>query len=501
MQPSQATSDAQPGRDGRLVLRNTMYLGIAEVLSLPISVLLNAMMGRYLGAADLGNIYLATTIAAMASLVVGWGHQGSLPAAVAVDRESAGKLLGSSIAWRLVASVLVYGIVAGGCRALGFTDQQQWAFGLVFLGSTVGTIVAACQSLVRGFERTDVDAYTRVASQLAAVFLVIPVLVAGGRLRLVLLVQALAGLVVLVIVVRAVSSIGIGRLGWDRAQFKKLMVGGTPFVFFQLVLVLQPNIDAFYLAKLTSAEVVGWYAVAQRLAGCVLLPATALIGALYPTLCRLHATDRAGFGQTTRESIATVCLIVVPAALGCALYPDIGVAIFGRAAFRPAEETVRLFGLNLVFVYFSMPIGIALLAAGRQRAWTVVQLLCLVNSALLDPFLIRYFQASTGNGGNALPVVATISEMLMVSAGIWLMPKGVFDLKLAKTLGLAMLSGCGMAGAAFALRGLPSLLAAPIALLSYGIALFATGGVTRDQVASLQAFVQRKVLRRRSASG
>jgi hypothetical protein len=91
--------------------------------------------------------------------------------------------------------------------------------------------------------------------------------------------------------------------------------------------------------------------------------------------------------------------------------------------------------------------------------------------------------------------------MLMVSAGIWLMPKGVFDLKLAKTLGLAMLSGCGMAGAAFALRGLPSLLAAPIALLSYGIALFATGGVTRDQVASLQAFVQRKVLRRRSASG
>jgi O-antigen/teichoic acid export membrane protein len=512
MQASEATSDApgpagerpqlegEAAKAGRIVLRNTMYLGIAEVLSMPIQVLLNAMMGRYLGPEDIGHIYLATTITSLAFLAVQWGHAGSLPAAVVLDLPGAGKFPGSSILWRLSASFVAYAVVALGCYALGFTGQQQWAIGLVFLAYFFASIVSAFQDVIRGFERTDIAAYSRVGMQLISAGLTIPVLMLGGRMKLALFVQAIAVLFVLVPLFRVIGRVGIGKLQWDRARFKQLMAKGTPFVFFSLALVLQPNVDAFYLAKLSSPDVVGWYAVSHRLIGFLLMPATALIGALYPTLCRLYVTDQDSFRSTTRGSLSTVSLLVVPVALGCALYPDIGVSIFGREAFGPAEDTLRLFSIYLFLVYFSMPVGTALVAAGRQRAWTFVQLFCVVNSAVLDPFLISHFQETQGNGGLGLTIAAATSETFMVCAGIYLMPRGIFDRGLAKSLALAALSGGAMVGAALALRGIPSLLAAPFAVVAYALALYLTGAVSKEQMASFTGFVRRKLARNKAAA-
>ena len=491
-------SQTSSAHDGRLVLRNTAYLGIAEVLTTPLSVVLNAMLARFLGAANLGHIYFATTICSAAMLFVGWGQGGPLPAAVALDRASAGRFLGTSLAWRLGAALVTYALVAVSCHMLGFSAAEQWAIGLVFLASSLANLVNACQEAIRGFERTDIAAYTRVGSQLLATVLVIPVLLAGGGLRMTLAAQALGWLAVLVVIVRTLRPIGVAQLTWDRAAFGHLMRAGTPFVFFDVVLKVQPGIDAFYLARLAPSEVVGWYAVSQRLVGFLLIPATALVGALYPTLCRLYATDRAGFLRTTRESLVTVSMLVMPVALGCALYPDIGVSIFGREAFRPAEDTLRVFALDVFLIYFSMLIGTALLAAGRQRIWTFVQLVCVVNSLVLDPLLIRYFQARTGNGGTGLPVTATISELLMAAVGAALLPKGVLDGALIKRLLLSLASGAVMVGAALSLRGLSSWVAAPIAGLSYVLALYWTGAVSREQFAALQGFVGRKLRRKRA---
>src|SRR5262245_29373491 len=124
MEVAEATSDA-PASDGKIVLRNTMYLGIAEVLSMPLSMLLNAMMGRYLGPADLGDIYLATTAGGLAFLIITWGHNGSLPAAVVADRPDSGRWLGTSLVWRASAAAVAYLLMAGAAHLFGFTERQQ----------------------------------------------------------------------------------------------------------------------------------------------------------------------------------------------------------------------------------------------------------------------------------------------------------------------------------------------------------------------------------------
>jgi len=496
MEPTPSSNGtAEQGATRRLVAKNALYLTLSQAATVPVSVLLNAMMARYLGAEAFGYIYLAATFSGFGMLAVGWGHDGVLPAMVAQDRSTAGALLGTSFAWRAGAALFVYVVLAALCHFLGYNAELQWALGLTYVGTVLSMFVAACKDTIRGFERADIPALAHVGQQFLVAALVVPVLLLGGRMRSTLAVTAAAGAIVFIFIVRSLRSVGIGRVSLQRHAFKALFIGGAPFVVNGLAMALQPNIDAIYLSKFGSLEAVGWFAVARRLVGLLLFPAAALIGALYPTLCRLWVSDKQEFRRTSQGSLHSVALLVVPIALGCGLFPDVGIAIFNKETFGPAADDLRVLSFYLFLVYFSMPLGTCILAAGKQRAWSVVQSLCVVVSLVLDPLLIPWFELRYGNGGLGPCVASVASELLVVGGGILLMPAGIFDRALWRSLLHTCLAGLGMAGVALALRSITPFLAAPIAVFAYGAGLWITGEITRSHIAQVRGVITRKLSR------
>src|SRR3954468_4485184 len=89
------------------VLRNTLILVGAQFIGMPLSIFVNAIMGRRLGPSDFGYLNLATNLCGFGFLFVEWGHGGILPREIAQDRKRAGALLGTSVAWRLGASLVI----------------------------------------------------------------------------------------------------------------------------------------------------------------------------------------------------------------------------------------------------------------------------------------------------------------------------------------------------------------------------------------------------------
>ena len=295
MQVSQDQPDATGGAARKIVFRNTLYLAAAQVLTVPLAIFINAMLAHYLGAEMFGYAYLAGTLCGFGFLAVGWGHDAVLPAVVARDHSLSGTMLGSSLAWRAATSVVVYAVLAFGCYLLDYPAELQWALGLTCLLLTGTNLVAACKDTIRGLERTDVPAYVHVGQQLLATVLMMVVLLLGGKLRAALVAQVVACAIVLLVLWPVLRRVGVGASSVRWATIKTLFRGGTPFVIFGIAMALQPNIDAIFLSKLAPVEVMGWYAVSRRLVGALILPATAMIGALYPTLCRLHASDADDF--------------------------------------------------------------------------------------------------------------------------------------------------------------------------------------------------------------
>ncbi len=469
-----------------LVLRNTLFLVIAQLIVVPLSVFTNAMVARFLGPVAFGQMYLAMTYVTFAFLFVEFGQGGTLTGLIAQQRARAGELLGSGLAWRALAIALVALVLIGICYWAAYTPEFQRILMLVLLASALGTISMACHDVFRGYERTDIGAITYVAWKLLTAIVVVPVLLLGGRLQSLLWAQAACAAVGAVYLLSALRSLGVPQLQVRRTTIKELVVKGLPFLAFALVIALQESVDAAFLSKLASSEAVGWHAAARKLIGLLIYPAVALISALYPTLSRLHVEDRAAFTSTAASALRVTILLAMPLAAGCALFPDLGVWIFSSERYGPATDNLRILSVYLFLVYFSMPLGTSIMAAGGQRAWAMVQLGCVLVSVVLDPWLIPIFQHQSGNGGLAVCIASVLSEVLMISGGLYLAPKGLFDRVLLCNLAVAMLGGTVMMLVAWSLSGYASLLVAPLALLAYAITLYALGALTKDQLLQLR---------------
>ncbi len=467
------------------VLRNATLLVLAQLLAAPVSMLVNAIAGRQLGAAGFGRYYQITTFASCAFVLVEWGQPNALTARVATGRAAAGELLGSGLAFRLCTGAVACLIVPISCWLAGYDPDFIALLAIALLGGVFSTVAGACQDVLRGFERTDFAAGSYVGWQLLSAAAVVPVLLMGGGLRGMVLAQVVCAGVGTAFVLCMLPRLAVPRLSARWTTVKYLGRSGTPFLVFGLVLMLQPTVDAAMLSAFATPDAMGWYAAARKLVGALTFPATALLAALYPTLCRLRMESMEAFRRTAADSFQAVTIVVVPLALGCALFPDLGVALFGQGYYGPATADLRLLAPFVFLVFFSMPIGSCLTACGRLVGWTLVQSVCVAVSLLFDPPAIHWFQMHAGNGGLGVCLTTVASEILMVAGGLWLMPKGsVGRVPRGKVVAVAV-SGLAMAAVALSLGGLNVILRALVAVLAYLACLRLTGGVSFAQWRSL----------------
>jgi O-antigen/teichoic acid export membrane protein len=493
--PAPTTSVVQQG--GQPVLRNAIFLTIGQIVSVPLSMLTNAVTARYLGPQVFGEMYIGSTFNSSGFLFVEFGQSGVLPALVAADRSQAGLVLGSSMLWQSLASLAMLPLLLGFCSLLGYGREIQFIVALYFVGYALSALSNVGQLVMLGLERGEIPAYRQILEQLVALAIVVPILVMGGKVKAALVGHAVTTVIVFGYIWHVTGSARIRPLSVDSATLKTLFYRGLPFVFMGLAMTLQPFIDATFLSKLGSAEAVGWHSAARRLVGFLIFPASALVGALYPTLCRLNGQDPAAFKRTTNDALRATSLLVMPVALGCLLYPDIGIAFYDRRLFHAAEDNMRVFSLFVFLLYFTMPIGICVLASGRQRAWTIVQSSCVGVSLVLDPLLIPWFQHRFGNGGLGVGVATVVSEVIVLACGISLAPSGLFDSRFWRSLVPALVSCAAMAASARALRFMSSFAAAPVAVAAYVGCLWLTGGLKEEFVVELRRRVQGRLTRLR----
>ncbi|MFO0583496.1 MAG: oligosaccharide flippase family protein [Anaeromyxobacter sp.] len=479
----------------RLVLRNAGWLVGAQVLATPLAIAVNAVLARRLGAGEFGWIYLASSLAGLAFLVVEAGQATALPGLVAREKARVGELLGSALAWRGAGAALAVALLAGGAVALDAPPGLTLTLALVALAQGLGSLARAGLDAARGLERADLAAAGHVGGQLLTALLVVPTLLLGGGLAAALGAQLAAAALGLAAVLAALRPLGLPRLSTARTALAALATGGAPFLLLGLATTLQPNVDALVLTRLAPAEVLGWHGAALKLVGALVFPASSLISALYPTLFRLHAEDPEAYRRTAAAALRTATVLVVPVALGCGLFPALGIAIFGEGGFGPAAANLRVLAVHVFLLYFSMTLGCALSAAGRQRAWALAQLGCVAAAFGLDLVLVPWFQAHGGNGGVGVAVSLVTCEVAMLGVAVALVPRGVLDRSVALALARAGVAGAAMAGVAVGLErvapGWPLLLSAALAGAAYVLVLLGLGGLDPDARAALLRALRR----------
>lgn len=486
----------QGSENARLVARNTLFLVLSQFVTAPLSLLVNAVMGRYLGPEDFGLLYLLFTTTSLVFVVVEWGQQATMTNLVARSPERSGVLLGSALAFRLPMAVAAYGISAAGLLLLGHPGSIQWPYLLAFVQSALTSTAAAFVAVLRGRERISLVVRATISTALLGAAFQVVALLLGFRLRAFLGVNiaiAAFSLGINVVLLRRVTTDEV-RPDWQAA--KGMARTGTTFMLLGAMLALQPYVDAIILARLAPAEVIGWYAAAIKVQGAIIFPSTTLAIALYPTLSRLHAESEQAWADLARSSLEAVAIFAVPASLGCLLFADVGISLFSRTTFGPAADNLRVLSPFIFLVYFNIVLGTSLTAAGKQVSWAWAQSSCVVVSLVADPFLVPLFQRRYGNGGLGVGVATVISEVMMATAALLLVPRGLVGGSLIRTLLRTLLAGGAMCAAALVTRGIWWPLSIIAALGTYTATLFAIGGVGKDQRRLLATVLASKLQRK-----
>jgi O-antigen/teichoic acid export membrane protein len=428
-------------RQGGILGRNAFHLLVGQVASTGLSIVFNAVLARMLGPTDFGVYFLVMSLTNFAYVAVDWGQSAYLVQAVARRPWDAGMLLGGSLILRSTFAGLAVFLTMLTARLLGYEMRIQLLTGLSVACLLPLALSQAYGYLFRGRDRMDLDAMVSVTAKALTVVMAIPALLLGGHLPATILVQGVGGAAALGVAILLARRIGLPSPSPKRETVWELAAAGASLVVLFLTISVEPYIHAIVLSKLAPAAAVGWYAAARNMMGVLFAPATIMSTASFPEFSRV-ASDLARLRHSIERALRPLLCLGALAAVGTYLFADFAVSvIYGKRHFDPAAQVLQVFAPTLFLFFVSILLGTVVTAVGRARELAVAKLICLALSTGLAVLLVPYFQARVQNGGLGLVVAFGLTELVMVMACVWLVPRGALALGTLVDLVRALAAG------------------------------------------------------------
>jgi O-antigen/teichoic acid export membrane protein len=471
-----------PAAGRRGLVRNLIHLGVGQVVTTVLTIAFSAAVARRLGAADFGILYLVTAIAAFTYVLVDWGHAGYVTREIARTPDRAGELIGTVNAVRSAMFLLLWGPAIAATWAMGYDRNVLLLTALMMIALLPSTLGLSYSWVFRAAERMDYDAILNVVLKAATLVLTLGCLWLGGRLVGLVVVNAVAGVITLILALFLYQRLGLPRahVRWETAR--EVILDGAPMLAIYLAVAVQPYINANLLYRLAPSDVVGWFGAAWTIAGTLVAPATILAATMYPRLSKVSA-DPSEFSHTLRVSFRPLLLVAALGTAGTYLFADFAIAtVYSRQKFGPAATILQAFAPALMLIYIDMLFGNAILAVGKAGQLAAAKMLSVVVTTGAALVLIPFCQVHFSNGGIGVVLAMACGELVMVAAAIVLM-RDIITPSMGADVCRALAAN---AATIMLIRYLPHMspiLGVPLAVATFAVAAGLVGLIGRGDVA------------------
>jgi O-antigen/teichoic acid export membrane protein len=473
------------------MIRNVLHLGLGQVATTILTIVLSATMARMLGPSDFGTWYLLTSIATFAYVIVDWGHGPFITRETARHPDRSGVLLGSALAVRTAAALFVCPFAVATTWLLGYDMSARVLTAAMILCLLPQYLGLSFGWVFRAYERMDRDAVLNVVFKLAMLIASVACLMLGGRLLGLVLASSVAGCLTLAMGIAMYRRLHLPPISATVPTARELLRDGAPMLAMSLAVAIEPYFNSNILYKMASPEVVGWYGAAWNIAGTLIAPATILGATMYPRLSTA-AGDRSHFKRVFDVSFRPLLLVAVLGAVGTYLFADVAVGlIYSLQKFGPAADTLRAFAPVVLLMYVDLFFATAILSAGKAGRLASTKVAVVVITTALVFVLVPICQARFANGGIGVMFALATGELLMVAAAFIIL-RDVAD---RRTIGDVCRSLIAGFATILLIRLLPALnpfLAIPLCVLAFGGLSLLVGAAKRSDVEMLLSAFRKK---------
>ena len=440
----------------RVIIRNTAYLFAGQIVTWALTTIFTVVVPRHVGSIEWGALTSATALTMLGSTIFGLGISTVMIRDMARDLSKAPAMIGTAVIARVILSVpcllLIVAVVQAGSASGHYSLLTQEVIYILTIGMLFQLLTSPFQSGFQAAERMHYNSLTDVISKGIVAFLSVGFVLAHQDIISVVMVSAAASFVVLLLNLYWWRRIGSVDYHFDWKLMRHLVVGGLPFFATGIFLTIYLYIDSAMLSFMTPLQVVGWYGAPTKLFSTLLFLPVIFSTALFPALTRAFKTNPSEMVKLAQKSFNLLTALSLPVAIGGMLLSSTIIHVLYGNAFAPSAPIMIILSATLVPTYLNILINQFLVATDRQIAWTKVMAAACVLNPLINFFLIGYFQRTTGNGGIGAAIALLSTEIMMVVAGVLLLPRGVLGMNSVVTIFKSAIASGFMALAVFYTR-------------------------------------------------
>ena len=480
------------------VIRGAAMLLAVQPFTWLTSLTAAVLVPHYLGASGLGAYAVAVTLAGFIRALSGLGVSGLLARDVAVESGRAGVTTAAGLLLVLAASCTAALAAAAAMTLLGSPLAPPMVLRIALVSAVVSNGSAVLTAFLQGRERHGLYALCTSGTAIAGAWAGLAMLALGGGAPAYLAMGVASGTVAAVVMVR-VAALHFTRAAFDRSLMWSLVVGGLPFMGWEVTRLVRAQIDLVLIAALLGTRAAGWLSAAYSIVMIPVFVPTLVATPLLPALSRSKG-EWPEFRRTLRGSLVGVLALSLPASAGvCALAGEIPRFLHWPADLQHAAPLMVVLAWQQPLVAVDMVLGAALFALKRERRF----LLVLIVAALFNPIAnligVPFCMALTGSGVSAAPPIEVATEVIMLVGTVMLLPRDVFDRGLGLSIGRIALASAALYGVVDLVgsRSVPAAIVAGAA--TYALVALANGLVRPSEVREwcrvAQKFAQRRAMR------
>ncbi len=460
---------------------NTSLLLVSNLVVRGASAFLFIVAAHQLDQKSVGVYSLGITYSVVLLAISSWGLDQILIRDVARTPSKAARYLTNFFVLRTGISGLVYGslwLILHWFHPYAYgTIQVVLIIGLVTIPDSLNEI---CQAVFISKERILVPVMVTVGLALVRIGLGTAILLKKPDLLLLSWVFPLTSFVSMAATVGLILDSGIRpELHFNGGWLRRMLVSGTPLAAINVLLVLDVQASVVLLSLLISETAVALYGAANAVFTALSMVSAAWQTSVFPLMSRLFERTDGTFEwfyekmylYLTIGALAVIlCVMALADAIILKLYgPDFGQSV----------SVLRIMTILLFFSFLNIPNSRLMIILNRQDVLALFLAISVLINVSVSWLWIPH------QGPVAAATTRLISAALFFLMNFWFVSRRIRQVKLLKLIGRPLAAGLIAMTLMIGLRNLAPLWRAIAMLTSYGLLLWFSKAIPREDLSSM----------------
>ena len=416
------------------IYKNTLYLGVAEVVSKVLQFIVMLYAARLLSPNHFGKFSFAISLSLIAVIFSDIGINTLLIREISRQRKLASKYFMNAFVVKSVLSVFTFLLIVVLLNLMNYPVETRGIVYVIWIFTILSTFTELFYSLFRAFEKMYFDAFLKILRMVILTLLGLYVLFNG--LGIFAFVYTFVITEVIVLVVASMLAVkNFIKLKFEvsvdfiKELIRKSMPFGLAFIFGSIYFY----IDSVMLSKLRGDVEVAIYSVAYNLVLALLFIPTVYTSAIYPVLSRYYESYKKDKSNNEIKVLYTrsfkyLLIIGLPISVGLFMLSGKIIHFLYGTKYSASIIALQIVAWFVFIKFVNFLLGIVLSSINKQKKRMIGQGVTAFFNVVLNIFLIPVI----GFVGAAISTL--ITEIFLFLIYFWFVSRNFYYFNFVKVL-------------------------------------------------------------------